>query len=138
MVSRAPLLFVGIFVLCFAAALLAPTVDAQGIPIDGRGFVDTQARCEAPAVAVAFGRTQSALVAICEDNGGYEYRGVRMRDDALLTATATEAGDGVFTAENDGATYTFSAKELAVSSAERVVHAEPMVAYVEPGVAAKG
>ncbi|OBI71484.1 hypothetical protein A5663_09040 [Mycobacterium sp. E740] len=140
MVSRAPLLVVGIVVLCIAAALLAPTVDAQGnaIAIDDRGFVDTQARCEAPAATVALGRTESALVAICKESGGYEYRGVRMRDDALLTAKATKTGDGVFTAENDGATYTFSAKELAVSSGERVVHSEPMVAYVEPRPAANG
>lgn len=137
MVSRAPFVFVGIAGLCIAAAFLAPTVDAQdAIAIDGRGFVDSEARCEAPAVAVAFGRTETALVAICEKNGGYEYRGVRMRDDALLTAPAVEDGDGgVFTVENDGATYTFSAKELSVSSGERVIHVEPMVAYVEPRVA---
>lgn len=137
MVSRAPFVFVGIAGLCIAAAFLAPTVDAQGsIAIDDRGFVDSDARCEAPAVAVAFGRTESALVAICETNGRYEYRGVRMRDQALLTAPAVEDGDAVFTAENEGATYTFSAKELEVSAEDRVIHAEPMVAYVEPRAAA--
>jgi hypothetical protein len=133
MVSRAPFVYVGIAGLCIAAAFLAPTVDAQSaIAIDDRGFVDSDARCEAPAAAVAFGRTESALVAICQKNGRYEYRGVRMRDEALLTAPAVEDGDGVFTAENEGVTYTFSAKELEVSSGDRVTHAEPMVAYVEP------
>lgn len=139
MVSRAPFVVVGIAGLCIAAAFLAPTVDAQGtIAIDDRGFVDSEARCEAPAVAVAFGRTETALVAICEKNGRYEYRGIRMRDEALLAAPAVEDGDDVFSAENDGVTYRFSAKELEVSSGNRVIHAEPMVAYVEPRVAADG
>lgn len=139
MVSRAPFVLVGIAGLCIAAAFLAPTVDAQSaIAIDDRGFVDSEARCEAPWEPVAFGRTQFALVAICARGGSHEYRGVRMSDGVVLTAAAVEDDDGVFTVEHGGATYTFSAKELVVTSGDRVLVTEPMVAYVEPRVAAEG
>ncbi|WP_156425405.1 MULTISPECIES: hypothetical protein [unclassified Mycobacterium] len=137
--SRAPFVFVGIAGLCIAAAFLAPTVDAQSaIAIDEHGFVDSEARCEAPWQPVAFGRTQFALVAICTRDGSHQYRGVRMSDGLTLTAAAVEKDDGVFTVEHDGATYTFSAKELVVASGDRVLITEPMVAYVEPRVAADG
>ncbi|MGE2718141.1 hypothetical protein [Mycolicibacterium celeriflavum] len=139
MVSRAPFLIVGIGGLCIVAAFLAPTVDAQSaIAIDDRGFVDSKARCEAPWQPVALGRTQFALVAICKRNGSYEYRGVRMKDGLVLTAPAVEKTDGVYTAENEGATYTFSAKELVVTADDRVLVTEPMVAYVEPRPAVDG
>ncbi|SEH92031.1 hypothetical protein SAMN04489835_5709 [Mycolicibacterium rutilum] len=134
MVSRAALLFIGVTGLCVVAALLAPTVDAQGgaVAIDGRGFVGTEARCETASSGVAFGRTASALVVICKTGDGYQYRGVRLRDDALLTLAADRTGAGVFNAENDGVAYTFSAKELVVAEGDRVLVTEPMVAYVEP------
>lgn len=134
MVSRTPLLFIGVAGLCVAAALLAPTVDAQSGPvaIDDRGFIDTEARCEAPSSGVAFGRTASALVVICKGSDGYEYRGVRLQDDALLAAPAERVGTGVFSARNDGVAYTFSAKELVVAEGDRMLVTEPMVAYVEP------
>lgn len=136
MVSRAPL----VAVLAVAAGMSMPTAAAQSDPIgtDDRGFIDTEARCEQSTVAVAFGRTQRSLVAICVQDGAYEYRGVRLRDDALLTADALAIGDGRFTAENDGVTYTFSAKELVITQGDRVVRNEPMVAYVEPRLAAEG
>jgi hypothetical protein len=132
MVFRAPFVIVGVAGLALVAALLAPTVDAQTLQIDDRGFIDTEARCEAPSSGVAFGRTQYALVAICTENGAYEYRGVRLRDDLSLVAAATETDDGAFRAENDGVTYTFSAKELVVASGDKVLVTEPMVAYVQP------
>ncbi|HEX2214074.1 MAG TPA: hypothetical protein VHH12_11645 [Mycobacterium sp.] len=114
------------------ATLTAPLSGAQPGPAatDERGFVATDARCDGPAVA--FGRTQYALVAICGQRGAYEYRGVRLDDDALLAIAAVESTDGVFTARNDDVTYTFSAKELAVTSGEKVLRADPMVIYVEP------
>ncbi|WP_156425212.1 hypothetical protein [Mycobacterium sp. GA-1285] len=137
--SRAPFLVVGIGGLCVAAAFLAPTVDAQStIAIDAHGFVDSEARCEAPWQPTALGRTQFALVAICKRGGSYEYRGVRMSDGLVLTAPAVENNDGVFTVENEGATYTFSAKELVVTAGDRVLVTEPMVAYVEPRSAVDG
>ncbi|MGV0853422.1 hypothetical protein [Mycolicibacterium phlei] len=139
MVSRTFLVVIGIVGLVIAAALLAPTVDAQTqLATDDRGFIDSEARCESPSVAVAFGRTQRSLIAICVENGAYEYRGVRIRDDALLTAPAETDGDGVFTATNEETTYTFSAKELRISVNDKVIRVEPMVAYVEPRLAAEG
>jgi hypothetical protein len=116
------------------AATLSPTAAAQPefLATDDRGFIDTAARCEDPATAVAFGRTQGSLVAICLSDGQYEYRGVRLSDDALLTGAATETDDGGFSTENGGVTYTFTAKELVVSAGWRTIRTEPMVAYVEP------
>lgn len=114
------------------STLLAPAAGAQTGEIDVRGFVGTAARCDASAESVAFGRTEHALIAICWEAGGYEYRGVRLSDDALLSATAVESTDGVFTVENDEVTYTFSAKELAVTDNGELVRADPMLAYVEP------
>src|SRR5712671_3765601 len=56
---------------------------------DDRGFIDSKVRCEAPRSAVEFGRTEQSLVAICVDrDGNYEYRGERLRDDAVLTVVA--------------------------------------------------
>jgi hypothetical protein len=136
MVSRAP----AALVLAAAAGIsLAPGAGAQpeSLGTDDRGFIDTAARCEQPTFAVAFGRTQRSLVAICVQDGAYEYRGVRLRDEAFLTADAVAIGDGRFSAENGGVTYTFSAKELVVTVGDRVVRSEPMVAYVEPRLAAE-
>ncbi len=135
MVSRAALLFIGVTGLCVVAALLAPTVDAQGgaVAIDGRGIRRHRSPLRDRVIRVAFGRTASALVVICKTGDGYQYRGVRLRDDALLTLAADRTGAGVFNAENDGVAYTFSAKELVVAEGgDRVLVTEPMVAYVEP------
>lgn len=129
MVSKRPVMLAG----CVAVStLLAPLANAQSGSIDDRGFVGTEARCDAPTASVAFGRTQYALIAICREAGGYEYRGVRLSDDALLAVAAVETADGVFTASNDTVEYTFSAKELAVSENGELVRADPMVAYVAP------
>jgi hypothetical protein len=137
MVSMAPaVLIIGAAAsVGLATTFSMPTAGAQpeSIATDDRGFIDTAARCEEPTSAVAFGRTQHALIAICLDAGQYEYRGVRLSDNALLTDAALVTGDGEFSAENGGVTYTFSAKELLVTSGDRVIHTEPMVAYVEPG-----
>jgi hypothetical protein len=144
MVSRTFFVVIGIVGLVVVAALLAPMIDAQTeLSTDDRGFVGTEARCESPSVAVAFGRTQRSLVAICVEDGAYEYRGVRIRDDALLTAPAKAVGDGVFTAANEETTYRFSAKDLRVivkdpDGDDKVIRVEPMVAYVEPRLAAEG
>jgi len=130
----------GVVSVLAAGVLLAAPAAAQSdtFTTDDRGFVGTEARCEEPTVAYAFGRTQRSLVAICTLDGGYEYRGVRLRDDALLTAAATKTDDGEFVAENGGVSYTFSAKELVIGAGQRVIRTEPMVAYVEPRLAAEG
>jgi hypothetical protein len=136
MVSMAPavLLLGAAAGVSLATTFAMPTVGAQpgSIATDDRGFIGTAARCEEPTSAVAFGRTQHALIAICVDAGQYEYRGVRLSDNALLTDTAVVTGEGEFSAENGGVTYTFSAKELLVTSGDRTIYTGPMVAYVEP------
>jgi hypothetical protein len=134
-----------VFLLCAALTITLLMADLlskagaepQSFRTDDRGFVGTAARCDEPAFAVAFGRTQRSLVAICvEGPGQYDYRGVRLSDNASLTATATDAGGGEFRATSGRATYTFSAKELVIALGWWL-RTEPMVAYVEPRLATK-
>jgi hypothetical protein len=116
-------------------ALLAITVpSATAAPTtDGQGYVDSTARCTAPATAAAFGSTATSRVAICASSGGkYEYRGVRIRDGAKLIVPASRSGDGMFVAENDGITYTVTATSLAVTVGTEVIRTESMVDYHGP------
>lgn len=132
MVARTPvILFLGATTLMLAHPPLAA---AQGgsLAIDDRGFIGTDARCDDSTEAVAFGRTQRSLVAICADGSRYEYRAVRLNDEASLAVPAESTGDSEFSAANEGVTYRFSAKELVVATDDRVLRTEPMVAYVEP------
>ncbi len=88
------------------SAAAAPSFDSQG-------YLDSTARCSGSAVL--FGSTDTSRVAICTSSGGgYEYRGVRVRDGAKLILTATQSGSGTFVAENDGITYTVSSNGLTV------------------------
>jgi hypothetical protein len=99
---------------------------------DDQGYVDSTARCTTPATTVAFGSTDSSRVAICKTPGGqYEYRGVRVRDGAKLILPAAQSGEG-FVAENDGVTYTLTAKSLVVSVRNKVIREEPMVDFHRP------
>jgi hypothetical protein len=140
MVFKAAWVFIGVAGLSLAAALLAPTVDAQSdsFPTDDRGFIDSEARCEEPSVAVAFGRTERALVAICMEDGEYEYRGVRLRDDAELVIPAKRSDGAGFVAENDGVTYWVTAKSLVVSVGERVLRDDAMIDFKGPDAAEAG
>ena len=135
MVSRAPavLLMSVAASMSLATTLMAPTVAAQpSPPTDDRGFVDSEVRCEAPQSAVAFGRTEQSLVAICVDRDGhYEYRGARLGDDAVLTVVAEPTVPGEFFAQKDGVTYTVTAKELLIKSDE-YVRTEPMLQFGSP------
>jgi len=102
---------------------------------DDRGFINSAARCEGTQTAAAIGRTPRSLVVICVDqNGKYEYRGVRVSDGAALKmATQTTVG-WVFVARNDGVTYVVSPRELLVTSGKTVITREPMIEYREPGM----
>jgi len=112
-----------------AEATAAPASDDQG-------YVDSTARCAAPAAAVAFGSTDASRVAICNTSGGqYEYRGVRLRDGAKLMVPASQSGDG-FVADNDGVTYLVTSKSLVVSVGNKVIREEPMVDFHRPGTPA--
>jgi hypothetical protein len=111
-----------LFVIAVPSATAAPTSDDQG-------YVDSTARCTSPSTAVAFGSTDSSRVAICKtSSGGYEYRGVRLRDGAKLILPATSSGDS-YVAENDGITYTVTASSLEVSAGKTVIREETMVDY---------
>jgi hypothetical protein len=100
---------------------------------DGQGFVDSTARCTTPDSAAAFGSTTTSRVAICKTPGGqYEYRGVRVRDGANLIVPASRSGDGGFVAENDGITYTVTARSLVVSVGKQIIREEPMVDFHGP------
>jgi hypothetical protein len=108
--------------------------DAQPGPLrtDDRGFVDSGVRCEAPQSAVAFGRTEQSLVAICVDREGhYEYRGARLGDDTVLSVVAEPTVPGEFFAQKDGATYTVTAKELVIKS-NAYMSIEPMLQFGAP------
>lgn len=117
-----------------AALLVIGSASAAAEPAaDNQGFVDSTARCTTPDVAVAFGATATSRVAICKTPAGqYQYRGVRVSDGAKLILPASASGDGGFVADNDGITYTITAKSLAVSAGSRVLRDEPMLYFRGP------
>ncbi len=131
---------VPVFLLCAAIIMALVVGDAlskaraepQAFATDDRGFIDSEVRCEAPQAAVAFGRTEQSLVAICVDRDAhYEYRGARLGDDAVLTVVAEPTVPGEFFAQKDGVTYTVTAKELVIKS-DQFVRTEPMLQFGAP------
>ncbi|WP_299560851.1 hypothetical protein [uncultured Mycolicibacterium sp.] len=123
----------GAVALAAAVLFAAPVSAAPELPSDDRGFIDSTARCEAPADAVVFGRTAGSRVAICRlADGGLQYRGVRVRDGARLITAARADGDG-YVAEKGGVRYTVTAEALTVTAGQRVIRDEPMVQFVRPG-----
>jgi hypothetical protein len=113
-----------------ASANTAAVSTAAPPATDGRGFIDSTARCAPPNNAVAYGYTSSSRVAICKDetSGQFQYRGVRVSDGArlILTAKSTDRG---YVAENDGITYTVTAAALVISSGSQVIRSESMVEF---------
>ncbi len=109
------------------AALSAP-------PSDGQGYLDSTARCTAPATVLVFGSTGTSRVAICKTaDGDLEYRGVRVRDGAKLFAEATRSADGAYTATRDGIEYMVTSSALVISAGEKVIRDEPMLDFHRPG-----
>lgn len=106
------------------SATAAPTADDQG-------YVDSTARCASPDEAVVFGSTATSRVAICQSDGEYEYRGVRLSDGARLIVPATKSTDG-YTAENDGITYWVTEDSLVVSAGRDIIRDETMVDFHTP------
>ena len=139
---------VPVFLLCAAIILTLVVGDllskARSEPgvlqTDDRGFVDKAARCDAPKSAVALGRTEQSLVAICVDRSGhYEYRGMRVNDSYALKVPGAVMLGGKYVASNADFTYTFAAKELMILQGWGwVIRKEPMVAFVEPRLPAGG
>jgi hypothetical protein len=122
-----------------AAALLPAIATAEPtVTSDEQGYVGTEAHCDSTQLAVAFGRTARSLVAICtRPEGGYEYRGVRLSDEAGLKAAAT-AADGGFIIENEGATYTVTPQQLLVTADDKVVYRDTWIEYEQPRFTAEG
>jgi len=119
-----------------ACALMAtngylPVASAKpAFSIDGRGFVNTPARCDGPQTPVLAGRTPLSLIAICQgDRGGYEYRGMRLRDGALLNLPAKKLGNGWFGANTPDITYTVSQNKLLLTAGARIVRDEAMLEF---------
>jgi hypothetical protein len=127
------LLCAAIMLTLLVANLLSKAGAEPGsLQTDDRGFIDSEVRCEAPQAAVAFGRTQQSLVAICVDRDGhYEYRGARLGEDAVLTVVAEPTVPGAFFAQKDGVTYTVTAKDVVIKSDE-FVRTEPMLQFGAP------
>jgi hypothetical protein len=115
----------------------AAGAEPSPVPTDDRGFLNSAARCEGTNTAIAIGRTQRSLVVICpQQNGKYEYRGVRVSDGAALTVAAETTVDHGFLAETDGVTYAVSPTQLLVTAGESVINREPMIEYRVPGALA--
>src|SRR6059036_3233846 len=110
------LLCAGLIITLVVANLLAKAGAKPGaIQTDDRGFIDKAARCDAPKSALALGRTEQSLVAICVDGGGhYEYRGMRVTDDYALKVPGAVMLGGKYVARNVNFTYIFSPKELLI------------------------
>ena len=135
------LLCVGLVITLAVANLLArASSEPNAIQTDDRGFIDKAARCDAPKSAVALGRTEQSLVAICVDGSGhYEYRGMRVKDDYALKVPGAGLVGGKYVARNADFTYIFSPKELMILQGWGwVIRKEPMVAFVEPRVPVGG
>ena len=129
-------LLCGVVIATLVAANMLSKAGAEpgSLQTDDRGFINTAARCDKPKSAVAVGRTQQSLVAICVDGSGhYEYRGVRLKDNSAVNVRGAAMEGGRFVVKNADFTYAFSAKELMILQGWGwVIRKEPMVAYMEP------
>jgi hypothetical protein len=116
-----------------AVAVVCGSPFATAAPAtDTAGYVESTARCSSPNTVVLFGTTDSSRVAVCKtSNGQYEYRGVRISDGAQLVVNASPSGDG-FVADNNGVSYTVTARSLSVRMGDKVIRDEPMVDFHRP------
>ena len=113
-------------------ALLAVGMPQSGAApeADGQGYRDSTARCASVGSTILFGSTASSRLAICATSGGgFEYRGVRLRDGARLVVPAKRNADGAYVADNDGATYLVTSRSLTVSTGGQVIREESMVDF---------
>lgn len=100
---------------------------------DQRGYLDSSARCDDDQVAMVFGRTARALVAICvTEAGNLQYRGVRLTDGASVTLPAGRSSSGSVIATNDGVTYAVSPAAFLVSEGDTVLYRDPWVEFRQP------
>jgi hypothetical protein len=115
---------------CSALAGIGLTSAAAAPTADEQGYIDSTARCDSPSETVVFGSTEKSRIAICESDGEYEYRGVRLRDGAKLIVPAAQSTVG-YTADNDGITYFVTEESLVVSAGTRVIREEAMIDFHE-------
>ena len=128
----AALILGGTTIASVAMSSYLPVVQAQppAFAMDARGYVNSPARCDAPQTAVLVGRTPLSLIAVCKDKGGhYEYRGLRLRDGALLRLPAEPNANGSFRARKEKITYTISEHKLLLTTGVRVVRDEAMLDF---------
>ena len=108
-----------------------PASDA--VSSDEYGYLDSSARCDDDQTLMAFGRTSSAMVAVCVDpDGELEYRGVRVSDQAATAVSASRASDGTVIATNNGVTYALSPAMLLVSEGDNVLYRDPWIEFRQP------
>ena len=106
---------------------------------DSRGYVDTLARCDDNQTLMAYGRTSKSLVVICVNrDGGLEYRGVRLSDNAPLHLPITRSSDGTLVASNDGVTYAVSPTQILVSSGDDVIYKDSWIEFKEASFSQSG
>jgi hypothetical protein len=106
---------------------------------DSHGYVDTGARCDDKQTLMAYGRTSKSLVVICVNaDGGLEYRGVRLSDNAPLHLPITRSADGTLVASNDGVTYAVSPTQILVSSGDDVIYKDSWIEFKEASFSQSG
>lgn len=113
-----------------ATTTTATSSTAASYQADSRGYVSTAARCDENQTLMAYGRTAKSLVAICVNrDGGLEYRGVRLSDDASLHLPITRSSDGTLIATNDGVTYAVSPTQFLVSEGDDVIYRDSWIEF---------
>ncbi len=115
------------------AASTSTATPTAAPPADANGYVNSTARCTAPATAVLFGATETSRVAICKTaSGSYQYRGVRVSDGARLITTASKTSSDTFVADNDGVKYTVTPTALSVTANGNTFRTETWTDYTGP------
>lgn len=108
----------------------------QPFPIDGQGFINTDARCAPTESAVAAGRTEKSLVVVCKaGDGRLEYKGLRLSLKTGVSVGNVAADADGFVAHNETTTYVVTPAELVIRSADAVLAREPMVDFRRPQAA---
>lgn len=127
----AVLIAAGVTSAVMATDVALPSASASPIgDADGRGFLNSPARCDPQQTAVVIGRTKLSQIAICADGrGGFEYRGVRMSDQAIMRLPATALANGCFGAHTEQVVYTVSARKLLLTAGMRIMRDEAMLEF---------